>query len=65
MWVKIQVLSYNESAGSVSQSFVLVGPLTHGPTNSGVPYVESVNISLQLSGSVSYGSEIRMSTDND
>ena len=42
-----------------------MGPLTHGPTNSGVPYVESVNISLQLSGSVSYGSGSRMSVDND
>ena len=27
---EIQMLSYNESAGSVIQSLVLVGPLTHG-----------------------------------
>ena len=47
------------------QSLVLVGPLTHGSTNSGVSYVKSVNISLQLSGSVSYGSGSRMSVDND
>ena len=57
------MLSYNELAESVIQDFVLVGPLTHGPTNPGSPYVESVNISLQSSGSVSYGSEVRMSTD--
>ena len=59
------MLSYNESAGSVIQSFVLVGPLTHGPTNSGVSYVESVNISLQLSGFVSYGPGAKISTGDD
>ena len=59
------MLSYNESAESVIQDFVLVGPLTHEPTNPGSPYVKSINISLQLSGSVSYGSGVKMSTDND
>ena len=59
------MLSYNESAESVIHDFVLVGPLTHGPTNPGSPYVESVNISLQLSGPVSYGSGVRTGTDND
>ena len=59
------MLSYNESAGSVIQSLVLVGPLTHGSTNSGVSYVKSVNISLQLSGFVSYGSGVKTSTGDD
>ena len=42
-----------------------MGPLTHGSTNSGVSYVKSVNISLQLSGFVSYGSGVKVSTGDD
>ena len=47
------------------QSLVLVGPLTHGPTNSGVSYMKSVNTSLQLSGFVSHGTGVKISTDDD